>query len=194
MRYNCGEMTSIQYDADFKSKEGTLVRVRQMLPTDAPLLVDIFEHMGPESRYKRFNQTLDSVVPNRIWQEALHIAQADPQLSRGLIAFVDEQGRPSFPVGAARYVQTAPGTAEVAISIRDDFQDMGIGTGLMRLLADDARDNGYKELKATIRNDNPAIWLVFNRLPYGVSRTAEGAFATVIIDLSKPRSMSAAAA
>lgn len=179
-------MVPIQNKDDFVSKQGHEIRVRKIETGDAPLLVDIFDHMSSESRYKRYNQTLDNVAPVRIWQEAIQIAYADADKNEGLIAFTDLPEEPAVPVGAARLVETAPGEAEVAISLRDDFQNMGIGTQLMQLLAREARDSGYTTLTASIRNDNPAIWRVFKSLPFEVIRTPEGSYSDVAIRLERP--------
>ena len=73
----------------FRSRAGHIVRVRPMQFEDSSLLVDIFENMSSESRYRRFHQTMDQVNPTRVHQEAANIAQADPSRNWGLIAFVD---------------------------------------------------------------------------------------------------------
>jgi L-amino acid N-acyltransferase YncA len=83
-------------------------------------------------------------------------------------------------------VETDPGIAEVAISLRDDYQNIGIGRQLMRRLACEARDAGYRTLMASIRNDNPAIWKVFNSLPFEVIRVPEGSYSEVTIRLNRP--------
>lgn len=180
-------MINLQYTSDFESKQGQLIRVRHITPGDAALLVDIFEHMSSDSRYKRFNQSLDSVVPDRVWREATKIVEADTDKKQGLLAFADLPDQAAVPVGAVRFVETGPAEAEVAISLRDDFQNMGIGTRLMHMLAREARDLGYVTLTASIRNDNPAIWRVFNSLPYEVVRTPEGSFSDITIRLDRPR-------
>ena len=179
-------MMIMQNKDDFVSKQGHEIRMRQIETGDTPLLVDIFDHMSSDSRYSRYNQTLDSVAPVRIWQEAIQIAYADADRNQGLIAFTDLPEEPAVPVGAARLVETAPGEAEVAISLRDDFQNMGIGTRLMQLLAREAQDSGYTKLTASIRNDNPAIWRVFKSLPFEVIRTPEGSYSEVTIRLERP--------
>ena len=43
-----------------RTKEGLLLHIRHIQDSDAPYLVDLFEHMGPESRYRRFLQPLDN--------------------------------------------------------------------------------------------------------------------------------------
>lgn len=176
-------MNNLQINERFFSKEGHEIRVRRLEADDTRHLVDIFEHMSSDSRYKRYNQSLDDVEPARVWEEATKIACAEKDKNRCLIAFTELTEGMEIPVGAARLVQTDPGIAEVAISLRDDFQNIGIGGELMRLLAFEARDAGYRTLTASIRNDNPAIWKVFNSLPFEVSRVPDGSFSEVTIKL-----------
>lgn len=88
------------------------------------------------------------------------------------------------PIGAVRFVETSPEEAEVAISIRDDYQNKGIGSRLMRLLVDEAQILGYRHLIAGIQNDNPAIWQVFSSLPYEVKRSPKGYCSDIVISLN----------
>ena len=177
-------MISQQQTTTFHASAGHIIHVRRLQSDDAPLLVDIFEHMTSDSRYRRYHQSLDHVSAGRIQQEALQIAQADPGKNRCLIAFTDLPGQSAVPIGAVRFVQTSPQKAEVAISIRDDFQNMGIGTQLMRLLAEEARALGFSWLTADIQNDNLAIWHVFKSLPYPVLRSPEGSHSNLMITLT----------
>jgi acetyltransferase len=174
----------------FRSQAGHLIRVRPLRAADAPLLIAIFENMSPESRFRRFHQTVENVSAARVEQEAVSIAQADPARNWGLIAFADRPDQEHVPVGAARLVRTGSGEAEVAISLRDDFQNMGIGTQLMRMLATGAKEMGVRTLVADIQNDNPAIWRVFRNLPFPVTREPQGTHSHVIVDLAGRRSPS----
>lgn len=169
---------------NFWSKNGQKIQVRHIRPDDAPFLVNVFNHMTSESRYRRFHQNLDNVHPSRVWREAQNIAQADPEKNRGLLAFTECPLEGKVPVGAVRIVEISPEEAEVAISIRDDFQNLGIGTQLMRLMADEAEFLGYKVLVADIQNDNPAIWEVFSNLPYAVERTPKGSYSDIVVKLT----------
>ena len=168
----------------FFAKDGQKIEARSLRPADAPLLVDIYEHMTAESRYRRFHQTLDHIPDSRIWQEAQNIAQADSAHNRGLIAFIQCPDGGVIPIGAVRLVETGPEEGEVAISIRDDFQNKGIGTQLMRMMVDEAQFLGYRKLVASFQNDNPAIWQVFNKLPYDIKRTAAGSYSDIVITLN----------
>ena len=170
----------------FVTKQGIDVRVRRLVPDDVALLIDIFENMSPESRYQRFNQSVDHVPAERIWQEAVAIARTDLDKKAGVIAFADLPDEPAAPVGAARLVATAPGEAEVAISVRDDMHGQGVGTRILRKLACLAKDQGYQRLVATIRNDNPAVWRIFSRLPFEITREPDGCCSTITVELTKP--------
>ena len=50
----------------FRSKDGLLLGIRPLRPDDAHNLVDLFEHMGPESRFLRFNLALPDPDPETI--------------------------------------------------------------------------------------------------------------------------------
>lgn len=169
----------------FLAKNGHLVMVRPLQTSDTPLLVDIFEHLSSESRYHRFQQTVDHVPPTRIWQEAEQIATVDPIRKHGLLAVLNGLHGNEIPLGAARWVALNELEAEVAISIRDDYQGLGIGTKLMQLLADEAHERGFARLSATIENDNPAILHVFSRLTYDVLRIPDGSASDIIIVLTE---------
>lgn len=171
----------------FRSKTGQLIHVRPLEADDAPLLVDVFNHMTSESRYRRFHQTVDHVSDGRKQQEAENIAQADPERNWGLIAFANTASEQNVPIGAVRIVQTERRVAEVAISIRDDFQNMGIGSQLMSMIANEAERMGFERLVADIQNDNVAVWRVFKKLPYEVMRIPEGATSKITISLITPR-------
>ncbi len=177
-------MIDFPYIYQFETKRGLQVRVRLLRPDDTPYLVDIFAHMGPDSRYQRFHTPLENPSPERIWREADAIARADPKLQTCFLAFADLSDRANAPVGAARYVIVEPGVAEAAVSVRDDGQRQGIGSRLLRLLADAARDAGLEQLTAAIQNGNLGIWEALRRLPYPVERKSEGAESVVTVDLT----------
>ncbi len=161
--------------------------MRPMRAEDGPVLVDVFEHMSPQSRYMRFQQTVDHVSKQRIEEEAHRIVLADLAKNHGLIAYADLPHQVDVPVGVARWVEINADEAEVAISVRDDFQNQGIGSQLMQYLVKEAAEAGYKRLSASILNANPAIWSVFAHLPYVVIRTPVKNGSEVIIALNAPR-------
>lgn len=164
---------------------GLKLRVRPIRPDDAPHLLEIFEHMSSDSRYRRFNQPVDNLSEERKWQEADRIAQAIPRLGGGFIVFADLPEKSNVAVAAIRYVCTGDGEAETAISVIDAMQRQGIGTQLMEMLVDLAQQKGVSVLTAEIRNDNEGIWKILYRLPYDIERRRDGPYSQVKLNLTR---------
>lgn len=169
------------------TSSGLQIRIRPLLPSDAPYLVQIFEQMSANSRYMRFNQSLEEVSEERKWEEAERIAQIGNRFSGGLIVFLDEPETGEIAIAGARYVCVGEGVAEVAMSVIDAMQQHGIGSKLMDMLVEKARRDGVRLLTADIRNDNQGIWKILYRLPYEIVRMRDGSFSQVIVDLTRPK-------
>ena len=183
------KQTATKFIYHFETRDGLAVHVRRMTNADAPYLVDIFKHMGADSRYHRFHQPTGHLGDEFVQHEAQHIA--DLRNAGGLIAFADLPDQPNAAVGGARYVLTGNGRAETAVTIRDDMQRMGIGTRLLQLIAEEARLAGVTTLVATIQNDNRAIWRTLKHLPHPLRRVQDGITSEIEIDLTRYLSPSA---
>ena len=66
-------------------------------------------------------------------------------------------------IAVGRYVRLAedPETAEVAITVADDWQGRGIGRLMGSLLAGAAAENGIRRFQATMLSDNEASHRLF---------------------------------
>lgn len=173
----------------FLTKTGRAIRVRPLDADDAPYLVDLFENMSQDSRYRRFMQSLEHVDMERVWSEAEQIARGTAINSYGLLAFCDTTERPDVPVAGARYVRTDAGEAEIAVSVRDDMQGMGIGTHLLRLLVDEARREGIDRLVAMFQNENFAVWSMLKKLDGRLVRRSNGTEAFITLYLNEQPDM-----
>lgn len=171
----------------FRAADNTLITVRPLQSDDTPLLVEIFGHLGDESRYRRFNELIGNVDDRRIWAEAEHIAHGVARNSSGMLAFADLPEIENTPIGGVRYVLSAPEEAELAVSVIDEFQGLGIGTHLVELLVENARTAGIKRLTGIVQNDNAGIWGIMRKLPYEVSREQDGSSTTLTIHLDRQR-------
>ncbi len=178
-------MGAKQLDKRFLAKDGQSVWVRLLRQKDAPHLVDLFEHMGPVSRYRRFHQPADNVPPAQVWAEARRIATAVPDEQLGLIAFSAVPGEGEVAVGVARIVWMSDSVAEVAMSVRDDRQGQGIGKRLLTMVLELAQIAGAESVVGLIQNDNDPIWYLFDQLPYPIKRTIEGTESEIVIDLTR---------
>ena len=134
---------------------GPTVTIRRIQPGDAPFLVEMFSHLSDRTRRLRFHAYTANLPQERIWRQALALAELDPDRELALVA-VHEDEAGQHIVGVARFARATPGAieAEAAIVVRDDFQRKGLGTHLMRLLVPRARDMGIQRLFGWIMSEN----------------------------------------
>jgi acetyltransferase len=180
-------MGAMQLAKRFTTKDDVGVWVRLLRQKDTPYLVDLFEHMGSESRYRRFHQAADNIPLEQVWLEAERIATAVPDEQLGLIAFSSLPGEGEVAVGVARVVWLSGKTAEVAMSVRDDRQGQGIGKRLLSMVLELAQLMGAEMVVGTIQNDNMPIWHLFDQLPYPMQRTIEGTESEIVLDLTREK-------
>jgi GNAT superfamily N-acetyltransferase len=131
-------------------EDGTRVPVRRIRPSDRRRLREAFLRLSAESRYRRFHAYL-SDLPDAMWR---YLTEVD---GRAHVAFVATHG--DRIVGVARYI-CRPGdatTAEVAITVADDFQRRGLGHELFGVLVDAAVTRGVRTLLAHTLPENAAM-------------------------------------
>lgn len=158
----------------FETHDGTVVRVRRETPEDVPLMIDLFHHMGNESRLHRFGDVLTDVDPARLVEEATRLATLDPETSMAWLALADLPGQPNTAVAGGRFTRIRPDEAEVHVVVRDDMQRKGIGSRLVYFVLDQARAAGIRKVIARFPGTNEAVWQVVQYSPYHVTWTTLG--------------------
>jgi GNAT superfamily N-acetyltransferase len=115
-------------------RDGSRVHIRQARRTDRDLLAGGFEHLSPESRYRRFLTPMHELDERTL----RYLTDLDHRDHEAMFA-LDESGE---GVGVARYVRSAarPDTAEVAVAVVDSWQGRGLGTLLLQAISARARD------------------------------------------------------
>jgi RimJ/RimL family protein N-acetyltransferase len=132
-------------------RDGSTVLIRQVQPTDAPLLTSIFAQLSATSRWMRF-----LAAKNHLSEAELrYLTNIDHHDHEALTALAPgEHG-----IGVARYIRHAhdPHAAEIAIAVVDDWHRRGLGTRLLAHLTDRARHQGVRRFTALISADNEAM-------------------------------------
>jgi len=167
----------------FRSRNGLLLKIRPLVPDDAGHLVDLFKHMGPESRFLRFNLALSNPDPELIRVEAQRMSEVDPEKDGAWLVFGDLPDQENAPVAGGRYVRLDDDTAEASLAVRDDMQRQGIGSHLLQFMVRQARDRGVKRLIATVQRGNRPLWhmLQGSGLKYDVESL--GGYSNIAVDL-----------
>lgn len=166
-------------------KDGKLLKVRPLRPDDAHHLVDLFDHMGPESRYLRFNLALNNPDRQLVWSEARRLADINPERDGAWLVFGDMPDQPEAPLGGVRYMRIDDKTAEASVVVRDDMQNQGIGTELLTLLVRQARLAGITHLVATIQRGNRTLWHLIQKFELPMTFESEGTNTHVKVDLTE---------
>ena len=132
-----------KYSVTERLRDGREVEIRALRPDDKDDMLAAVGRTGTQSLQRRF------FVVKRGFSEKEIAFFMDIDFANhvALVALAEEDGR-SVTIGGGRYVVTAPGKAEIAFVVIDDYQGQGIGTLLMRHLAVIARKAGLKELIA----------------------------------------------
>lgn len=171
--------TCDEQDHMIVSRDGTRLNCRLLQPADAPLLVELFHRLSPESRRRRFHYPVDVLDEEKLLESAQRLADVDNRTMGGAVVAVENDADGEHIVGVARLMRPAgrPDAPEVeaAITVRDDYQGRGLGTELLRRMVLLAKRMQAKVIVAEIAADNYAAVRLFRELNLvTVSTTSHG--------------------
>jgi acetyltransferase len=154
---------------------GDLVVLRFIAPADKALLARGLEQLSPQSRRQRF------LVPKSRLSDAEldYLTAVDGHDHVAIVAVL--AGDSSQLVGVGRFVrhEQRRAEAEVAITVGDPWQGMGLGRTIGLALADIAKDKGIRRFTASLLGTNMAA----HRLFHAISRRVQTQYADGIADL-----------
>jgi GNAT superfamily N-acetyltransferase len=133
-----------------KTRTGVELHVRPVRVTDEPLLAEFFSHVTKEDLSFRYLVGIGHINPERIAE----LAEVDHVRVENYLAF----GKSGTPLIATAMLACDADfeRAEVAITIREDFKDHGIGWELLSYLSKVAQAKGVKVLESLERRENHA--------------------------------------
>ncbi len=165
--------------APIKLRDGSRIRIRQGHRSDRELLLRGFQQLSAESRYRRFLTTLSELSGEMV----RYLTEIDHHDHEAMIALDERTGD---GIGVARYVRDPkrPDTAEVAVTVVDEWHGRGVGTLLLEVLCGRAREEGVKTLTALMLATNQEMMDVFQAL--GPVRIVDQDTGTVEIEMPIP--------
>ena len=166
------------YSAVESLRDGRTVEIRALRPDDRDGLLAAVGHASKRSLYRRFF----GAKPSFTDEEIGFYLNVDFSTHVALVAVADEAGERVI-IGGGRYVVTRPGEAELAFTVIDAFQGMGVGTALMRHLIAIARTTGLRELTAEVLSNNTPMLKLFDRCALPLSQRHEGSEVHVVLRL-----------
>jgi RimJ/RimL family protein N-acetyltransferase len=141
-------------------RDGSTVHVRPAKPSDAPAVTLLLRGLSDRSRRLRFFSAFPNLATAARWA-----TEVEDDRRYGLVATVDGHGQ---IVGHAGFERESdrPDRAEVALEIADAMQGKGLGTALLRQLAEAANELGIRLLDAEVLPENRQMIRVFRDCGY----------------------------
>lgn len=169
---------AVYYSAVEALPDGRRLTVRALRPDDRRDYLAAVDRVGSQSRYRRF------------FAFKRHFTEADRSFFLNvdfikhvaIVAVLDEDGTPTI-VGGARFVIVNSQQAEVAFTVVDQYQGLGIGTALMHHIIAIAQSVGLSELVAQVLPENTPMLKVFERTGLRISTKRESGTTSVTIYL-----------
>lgn len=141
------------------TKTGLRILLRPVKISDEPLLKEFFYSLSDQSMYSRFASARKD-MPHARLQEFVAVDYVNEIV---ILATCSQQEKEKV-IGLGQYiVNETSHTAEVALVVRDDYQNQGVGTELNSYLTYLAKRQGLLGFTAEVLEDNaPALHLLEN--------------------------------
>lgn len=136
-------------------RDGSQVRLRPAHPTDAPLVAALHARCSPAARRSRFLSPTPRLAPGEL--DAMLATHGGRQ---AVIAATVDGGS---AVGIANLTPAAERAGRFAVLVEDSWQGRGLGTALLRRIAESAAAEGITELTGTARPDDVGVTRLLRR-------------------------------
>jgi acyl-CoA hydrolase/GNAT superfamily N-acetyltransferase len=162
-----------EYPEDLEARRTTRSGLRILLrPTktsDEPLLKDFFYSLSDESLYQRFISARKD-IPHEMLQEFVVI---DYTSNMTVLAVLGEAGKETI-AGIGQYILNRDqATADIALAVRDQYQNQGLGMELIRYLTCLARRRGLSGFTAEVLAGNQPVFRLFEKMGFGIQKENE---------------------
>jgi GNAT superfamily N-acetyltransferase len=160
-----------EWSAVERLSDGTKVRLRLLRRGDRKPLVEGFDSLSEETRYRRFFTAMPRLTESMIRK----LLDVDGENRVALVAEAAEgEAEPRGFWGIARFSRLleSPDLAEAAVAVVDPLQRRGLGKLLLTRLADAARERGITHFQAEIQRTNEPM----NALLHDLDATARPSF------------------
>ncbi len=158
--------------------DGTQVTFRPIHPTDQEGMRDLFYALSQQTVYYRFMSRMKR-LPQKQIQEFVYIDHRNEVVIVGTLP--EAHGEDIIAVGGY-YLDPRVNRAEIAFVVRDEYQNRGIGSFMLRYLTGIAKRNGIAGFTAEVLRENRGMQAVFNKSGLKVKSKLEGGVYSYILD------------
>ena len=150
-------------------KRGDEILLRPVRIRDEPLLKEFFYSLSDQSLYRRFI-SVRTDMPHELLQEFVVI-----DYTRSMVILATVGGPEDETVlGVGQYgIEPDSHSAEIALVVRDDWQNRGVGKALLQYLYELARRQGLHGFTAEVLVDNGAMLHLFESMGFEIQKRKE---------------------
>jgi GNAT superfamily N-acetyltransferase len=128
-----------------------------LFPSDEFEYRNFFYSLQEKTVYSRFFYRI-KLFPHEVIQK--HWASMDYKKNLSIIGKVQKRGGKEI-IAIGSYTQGTANRAEVAFVVREDYQNLGIGSYLLKILEKIAKENQYAGFSASVLPENKAMQKFF---------------------------------
>jgi acyl-CoA hydrolase/GNAT superfamily N-acetyltransferase len=147
------------YKSSCNLKNGKTVEFRPLLPSDEFAYRNFFYSLQEKTIYFRFfyrMRTFTHEVVQKQW------ASLDYRHNISIIGLVQKGGHKEI-IAIGSYAMEDDQRAEVAFVVREDYQGQGVGSYLLEMLENIAKQNRFSSFAATVLKENAPMLRVFKK-------------------------------
>jgi acetyltransferase len=158
-----------QYVSPWRMRDGRQVVIRPVRPEDEPLMRSFHELLSEQTVYLRYFH-MEGLSARVAHERLIRKCFIDYDREMALVAeALDPETRRPQLLGVGRLArQRDPQEGEVAVLVADRFQNLGLGTELLRRLIELARAEGYARMVAHILPENVTMRKLAERLRFKI--------------------------
>ena len=150
------------------TKSGLEFLLRPVKINDEPILKDFIYSLSEETMYKRFISRRKD-MPHEMLQDLFVVID----YTKEMVALATlKEGEKETVIGVGQYViNEGTRTADIALVVRDDYQNQGVGTEIVSYLAYLAKKQGILGFTAEILPDNVQILRLVEKVGFDLKKT-----------------------
>ena len=151
------------------TKTGLEILLRPVRIGDESLLRDFFYSLSDESLYRRFISVRRDMPHERLQR----FVNVDYTVDLAILAVIEQRDREQV-IGLGQYFRESTHIAEVALVVRDEYQNRGVGTELLSYLTYLAVRRGLAGFSAQVLTENGPMLHLFEKTGFDIEKKRYG--------------------
>ena len=148
-RVNDNQLSTREYEAEVKLLDGRAVLLRPIKPEDEPMWQEMFQCFSEESIRYRFFQVVQASPQMR-----KRYCNIDYNKEIAIVAELSEEGKKRI-LGVFRLIlESDLKTGEIAFIIADEWQNLGLGSAMMRHMLRIVKDRQLESIYGVLLKSN----------------------------------------